>query len=356
MPSPQDASPGRACWSPSSRSRRRAGTATTTICPPTCGSSGTRRSPTDPRPYGSRCARTSSTARTGSRCSRPAAWGLRARIPRWPITPRTRSARRSTAATDKRRDVAVHAHGAEGIKRAIRAGVRSIEHASMLDDEAIKLAREHGTWLVMNPYTNQYMIERGAAGGYQPYQLEKARQVLEMKLASLRKAVRAGLKLAYGTDAGVQIHGAERPPACDVRRRWHDAARRHPVGDGGECAVAADGGQDRHAAVGRLGRHDRRARRPAHRRARARGAGVGHEAGCSRDGRAAASSKPCAPDAGARRRAVRCAGSRPRACARHGCRSAAAPPACADGAPAGRAAAGRAPALSPCLRRAGRAG
>jgi imidazolonepropionase-like amidohydrolase len=111
------------------------------------------------------------------------------------------------AAADKRRDVAVHAHGAEGIKRAIRAGVRSVEHASMLDDEAIKLAREHGTWLVMNPYTNKYMLERGAAGGYQPYQLEKARDVLELKMASLRKAVAAGLKLTYGTDAGVQVHG-----------------------------------------------------------------------------------------------------------------------------------------------------
>ena len=111
------------------------------------------------------------------------------------------------AAADKRRDVAVHAHGAEGIKRAIRAGVRSIEHASMLDDEAIRLAREHGTWLVMNPYTNRYMLDRGAAGGYEPYQLEKAGTVLEMKMASLRKAVAAGLKLAYGTDAGVQAHG-----------------------------------------------------------------------------------------------------------------------------------------------------
>jgi imidazolonepropionase-like amidohydrolase len=112
-----------------------------------------------------------------------------------------------TAAADKRRDVAVHAHGSEGIKRAIRAGVRSVEHASMLDDEAIRLAREHGTWLVMNPYTNRYMLDRGAAGGYEPYQLEKARQVLDMKMASLRKAVAAGLKLAYGTDSGVQVHG-----------------------------------------------------------------------------------------------------------------------------------------------------
>ena len=111
------------------------------------------------------------------------------------------------AAADKRRDIAVHAHGTEGIKRSIRAGARSIEHASMLDEEAIKLAREHGVWLVMNPYTNKYMLERGAAGGYEPYQLEKARQVLDLKMASLRKAVAANLRLAYGTDSGVQVHG-----------------------------------------------------------------------------------------------------------------------------------------------------
>jgi imidazolonepropionase-like amidohydrolase len=59
----------------------------------------------------------------------------------------------------------------------------------------------------MNPYTNRYRLDRGAAGGYEPYQLEKARQVLDMKMASLRKAVAAGLKLAYGTDSGVQVHG-----------------------------------------------------------------------------------------------------------------------------------------------------
>ncbi len=111
------------------------------------------------------------------------------------------------AARDKTRDVAVHAHGAEGIKRAIRAGVRSVEHASMLDDEAIALARQHGTFLVPNPYTNSYMLERGAAGGYQPYQLAKARQVLGLKMESLRKAIRAGLPVAYGTDSGVQPHG-----------------------------------------------------------------------------------------------------------------------------------------------------
>ena len=111
-------------------------------------------------------------------------------------------------ARDKKRDVAVHAHGTEGIKRAIRAGVRSIEHASMLDDESIRLARENGTYLVPNPVSNQYMLEHGASGGYQPYQLDKARQVLTFKLASLRRAIDAGLNIAYGTDSGVQPHGS----------------------------------------------------------------------------------------------------------------------------------------------------
>ena len=111
------------------------------------------------------------------------------------------------AARDKHRDVAVHAHGTEGIKRATRAGVRSIEHCSMLDPEAIALIREHGTFIVPNPYTNQYILERGAAGGFQPYEIEKSRQILGLKMQSLRDAIKAGLAVAYGTDSGVQPHG-----------------------------------------------------------------------------------------------------------------------------------------------------
>ncbi len=91
------------------------------------------------------------------------------------------------AAKEKGRDVAAHAHGTEGIRRAVRAGVRSIEHASMLDDETIRLIKERGVFIVSNPYTNAYMVERGAAGGYQPYQLEKAREILGLKMASLRQ-------------------------------------------------------------------------------------------------------------------------------------------------------------------------
>jgi imidazolonepropionase-like amidohydrolase len=111
------------------------------------------------------------------------------------------------AAREKGRDVAVHAHGSLGIVRAARAGARSIEHASMMDDAAIAAVRKSGTFLVMNPVTNLIMAERGGSGGYTGYQLQKAREVYTMKLASLKRAVAARLPLAYGTDSGVQAHG-----------------------------------------------------------------------------------------------------------------------------------------------------
>ena|SRR5436190_10742471 len=111
------------------------------------------------------------------------------------------------AARERGRDVAVHAHGTEGILRAVRAGVRSVEHASMLNDEAIALIKARGVFIVPNPVTNKYILERGAAGGYQDYQIEKSRQVYELKVASLRKAIAAGVDVAYGTDSGVQPHG-----------------------------------------------------------------------------------------------------------------------------------------------------
>ncbi len=111
------------------------------------------------------------------------------------------------AARERGKDVAAHAHGTEGIKRAVLAGVRSIEHASMLDDEAIRLIAERGTFIVPNPITNATMLARGTAGGFQPFQLEKARFIYGLKMESLRKAIRAGLPIAYGTDSGVQAHG-----------------------------------------------------------------------------------------------------------------------------------------------------
>lgn len=111
------------------------------------------------------------------------------------------------AAREKGRDVAVHAHGTEGILRATLAGARSIEHASMLDDTTIRTIKERGTFIVPNPYTNAYMVERGPQGGYQPYQLEKSREILGLKMKSLERAAASGLPVAFGTDSGVQPHG-----------------------------------------------------------------------------------------------------------------------------------------------------
>ena len=110
-------------------------------------------------------------------------------------------------AREKGRDVAVHAHGTGGILLATLAGARSIEHASMLDDVTIEAIRDRGTFVVPNPYTNAYMIERGSAGGYQPYQLEKSKEIFTLKMASLKRAISAGLNVAFGTDSGVQPHG-----------------------------------------------------------------------------------------------------------------------------------------------------
>ena len=105
------------------------------------------------------------------------------------------------------RRVAAHAHGAEGIKRAVRAGVASIEHGSILDDEAIQLMKEHGTYLVPTVYVG-YAVEEHAAEWKLPAKLvEKAKTINTQKLEWLRKAIASGVKIAYGTDAGVFPHG-----------------------------------------------------------------------------------------------------------------------------------------------------
>ncbi len=103
--------------------------------------------------------------------------------------------------------VAAHAHGTEGIKRAIRAGVTSIEHGSMLDDEAIVLMKERGTFLVPTVYVGDSVTESGKKWGLPEKLLEKAKMINERKHESFRKAIKAGVKIAYGTDAGVFQHG-----------------------------------------------------------------------------------------------------------------------------------------------------
>jgi imidazolonepropionase-like amidohydrolase len=110
-------------------------------------------------------------------------------------------------AHDRGRIVAAHAHGLQGIKRAIAAGVDSIEHGSFLDDEAIRLAKKQGTYLVMDVYVSDFILSEGEKAGILPESLAKEKKVGLIQRQNFQKAVKAGLKMAFGTDAGVYTHG-----------------------------------------------------------------------------------------------------------------------------------------------------
>lgn len=103
--------------------------------------------------------------------------------------------------------VAAHAHGAEGAKRATRAGVRSIEHGSILDDEAVALLADRGTYLVMDLYDSEWIAEAGAREGWPAETLRKNAETTETAVVVFAKAVAAGVRLAFGTDSGVYPHG-----------------------------------------------------------------------------------------------------------------------------------------------------
>ncbi|MEJ8566916.1 metal-dependent hydrolase family protein [Elongatibacter sediminis] len=105
------------------------------------------------------------------------------------------------------RKVAAHAHGTEGIKLAIRAGVDSIEHASYLDDEAIEMAIEHGASLAMDIYNTEYTLSQGEANGVPEENIAKERAVGIAQRDSFRRAVEAGVRLVFATDSGVYPHG-----------------------------------------------------------------------------------------------------------------------------------------------------
>jgi imidazolonepropionase-like amidohydrolase len=102
--------------------------------------------------------------------------------------------------------VAAHAHGASGIRAAIRAGIDTIEHASLIDAEGIRLARERGTVLVMDIYNSEYTQAHGAENGILEDNLRKDREIAQAQRDNFRAAHRAGVRMAYGTDAGVMPH------------------------------------------------------------------------------------------------------------------------------------------------------
>lgn len=103
--------------------------------------------------------------------------------------------------------VAAHAHGASGIKEAIRAGIDTIEHVSLVDDEGIKLAKEKGAWFSMDIYNTDYTQAEGKKNGVLEENLKKDRDIGQIQRDNFRKAVRAGVKMVFGTDAGVYPHG-----------------------------------------------------------------------------------------------------------------------------------------------------
>ncbi|OYQ32761.1 Xaa-Pro dipeptidase [Niveispirillum lacus] len=103
--------------------------------------------------------------------------------------------------------VAAHAHGTAGIKAAIRAGVDTVEHASFIDDEGIRLAKERGTYLSMDIYNTEYILSAGEAAGFLPESLAKERVVGKTQRESFSRAVKAGVKMVFGSDAGVYPHG-----------------------------------------------------------------------------------------------------------------------------------------------------
>jgi imidazolonepropionase-like amidohydrolase len=103
--------------------------------------------------------------------------------------------------------VAAHAHGTSGIKDAIRAGVDTIEHASLADDEAMTLAKQKGAAFDMDIYNDDFILSQGAAMGMLPESLEKEKAVGKAQRETFRRAVKAGVFMIFGTDAGVYPHG-----------------------------------------------------------------------------------------------------------------------------------------------------
>jgi imidazolonepropionase-like amidohydrolase len=102
---------------------------------------------------------------------------------------------------------AAHAHGAEAIKMAVKAGVASIEHGSLVDAEGIQLMKEHSTYLVSDVYDDEYILAEYAKLGFPEKIINKERLVGRLQRENFQKAVEAGVKIAYGTDAGVYPHG-----------------------------------------------------------------------------------------------------------------------------------------------------
>jgi imidazolonepropionase-like amidohydrolase len=104
--------------------------------------------------------------------------------------------------------VAAHAHGAEGIKAAVKAGIDTIEHASLADDEGIKLAAAKGTFFGMDIFNTDYTQSEGAKNGVLEDNLRKDREIAQAQRDNFRKAHKAGVRMIFSSDAGIMPHGS----------------------------------------------------------------------------------------------------------------------------------------------------
>jgi len=141
------------------------------------------------------------------------------------------------AAHDYGFPVAAHAHGTEAIRRAVIAGVDSIEHGTFMDDADMKLMKQHGTWYVPTIIAGDFVAQKAKIPGYYPAQVAaKAAQVGPKIMATAGRAYRAGVPIAFGTDAGVYPHGenahefelmvqAGMPPAFALQTATRNAAK-----------------------------------------------------------------------------------------------------------------------------------
>lgn len=105
------------------------------------------------------------------------------------------------------RKIAAHAHGTQGIKNAIAAGIDSIEHASLIDDEGIRMAKEHGAYLVMDIYNDDYILGKARDFNIPEEFIEKEKAIGRLQRENFAKAWQGGAKMAFGSDAGVYPHG-----------------------------------------------------------------------------------------------------------------------------------------------------
>ena len=105
------------------------------------------------------------------------------------------------------RKTAAHAHGTEAVKMAVKAGVASVEHGSFVDAEGIQMMKERGTYLVADIYDDEYILSEYAKLGFPEKIINKEKMVGKLQRENFQKAVEAGVKIAFGTDAGVYPHG-----------------------------------------------------------------------------------------------------------------------------------------------------